>query len=407
MPTKQEHSFTYKDISDRKRKNLSILDYIRRRGPISRTDISKETGINIVSVSNYIMNYIRKGLVFECGLDISTGGRRPELVKLNLESAYVIGVDISQSKISAIITDLGLKVKAKSVFDRPKGNMEDVLNKTEDVIEDVLKKFTTEPSNIKIIGIGASGIIDILSGTIHDNDPERGRTRTNLYSLAKKIENKFNTQALVGNDATCAAFGELSLSAMPDITEMLYIYADIGCGIIINGDIYCGTSGRAGEIQLLLPALEKAKTATEIASYGIRGSDLGIVKKAIELIDKGEKTEILTLSGNDKNKITKEIIFEAAKKDDALAKELLVDAANWLGTKVAYLINLFNPQLVSIGGGVEGAGSVFMEALTNCVKMYSYEESFSVVKIMPSFLKEDAVALGAASLGARELFINA
>ena len=60
-----------------------------------------------------------------------------------------------------------------------------------------------------------------------------------------------------------------------------------------------------------------------------------------------------------------------------------------------------------IGGGIEGAGSIFMEALTNCVKMYSYEESFNAVKIMPSFLKEDAVALGAASLGVRELFINA
>ncbi|MEE9500128.1 MAG: winged helix-turn-helix domain-containing protein, partial [Candidatus Omnitrophota bacterium] len=89
MAIKKEYTFTYKDISDRKRKNLAILDCIRRKGEISRTEISKETGINIVSVSNYVMNYIKKGLVIEWGLDMSTGGRRPELVKLNLESAYV------------------------------------------------------------------------------------------------------------------------------------------------------------------------------------------------------------------------------------------------------------------------------------------------------------------------------
>ena len=74
MP-KKEYTFTYKDISERKRKNLAILNYIRRKGPLSRTDVSKETGINIVSVSNYVTNYIKKDLVLEWGLDTSSGGR--------------------------------------------------------------------------------------------------------------------------------------------------------------------------------------------------------------------------------------------------------------------------------------------------------------------------------------------
>ena len=109
-------TFTYKDFSDRNRKNLAILDCVRRKSPISRTDIAKETGINIVSVSNYILNYIKKDLVFESGLDVSSGGRRPELVKLNLESANVVGVDIGPEKSIVIVTDLGLNVKAKMVF---------------------------------------------------------------------------------------------------------------------------------------------------------------------------------------------------------------------------------------------------------------------------------------------------
>ncbi|MFH1381115.1 MAG: winged helix-turn-helix transcriptional regulator, partial [Candidatus Omnitrophota bacterium] len=113
MVIKNKHAFSYKDISDRKRKNILILDCIRRKGTISRTDISKETGINIVSISNYITNYIKKGLVLECGLDISTGGRRPELVKLNLESAYVVGLDMGPEKLICCITDLALKMQEK------------------------------------------------------------------------------------------------------------------------------------------------------------------------------------------------------------------------------------------------------------------------------------------------------
>jgi len=234
---KREHTFTYKDFSDKKRKNLAILDYIRRKGPISRTDISKETGINIVSISNYTMNYIKKGLVLDWGLDTSSGGRRPELVKLNLESAYVAGIDVGPENLTGVITDLGLKVKAKVILPRPKGSMEEVLNATILLLEKLFGEFKTKPENIKLIGMGVSGIVDISSGTIHDTDPTRGRTKSDFYTLARLVEKKFNITTLVGNDATCAAFGEISLSPSSDISEMLYIYSDVGCGIVINGDI--------------------------------------------------------------------------------------------------------------------------------------------------------------------------
>lgn len=407
MAISKQNTFTYKDISDRKRKNIAILDYVRRKGPVSRTDISKESGINIVSVSNYIMSYLKKSLVLECGLDISTGGRRPELVKLNLESAYVVGLDIGPERLIAVVTNLSLKTKAKVALPRPKGSMDQVLSGSVSALDRLFKELNVPPENIKLIGVGASGVIDISSGTIHDTDPLRGRTRSNFYTLASLIEEKFNIPTLIGNDATCAAFGEISLSPRSDITEMLYMYSDIGCGIIINGDIYCGASGSAGEIQLLVENKEKMKTGSEIASYGVRGADLGIVDKAKKLVDEKKDTKILELAGGKKEKITKKIIIDAAQKGDKLAKEILMDAASWLGIKVAYMINMFNPQLVTIGGGMEEAGSLFLDALTNCVKMYAFEEAFNAVKIMPTFLKEDAVALGAAALGVRELFLNA
>ncbi|MFH1645307.1 MAG: winged helix-turn-helix domain-containing protein, partial [Candidatus Omnitrophota bacterium] len=81
-------------LSDRERKNLAILDVIRKSGPITRTEISKFTKLNIVTVSNYVNNYIEKGLVVEKGFDVSTGGRKPTLVELNASIGYAIGVDI-------------------------------------------------------------------------------------------------------------------------------------------------------------------------------------------------------------------------------------------------------------------------------------------------------------------------
>ena len=399
MVIKKENTFTYKDISDRKRKNLSILDCIRRKREVSRTDISKETGINIVSVSNYIMNYIKKNLALECGLDISTGGRRPELVRLNLDSAYVAGLDIGPEKIIAIISDLSLKIKAKIAVPRPKGDMEKVIQAALDTLDKLFKDFGKPLTDIKLIGIGASGVIDIYSGTVRDTDPTRGRTKTNLFTLTRLLDEKFKIISLFGNDATCAAFGELSLSPATDVNDMLYVYSDIGCGIIINRDIYCGASGSAGEIQLLPNNIEaKKKDASNVASYGVKGIDLGVIDKVKKFAGKGEAAEILQLAGNNKEKITKETIFKAAQNGDKLARELLIDAAYWLGTKIAYLVNIFNPQVVVIGGGMEKAGDIFMDSLSSCVKMYSFEESFQAAKIMPSFLGEEAIAIGAASL---------
>src|SRR3989338_8136695 len=88
-------------LTERERKNVSILESIKRYGPISRTDISKLTKLNIVTVSNYVNNFIEQGIVIEKGLDISSGGRRPTIVVLNPKAAFVIGVDLGFATVTA------------------------------------------------------------------------------------------------------------------------------------------------------------------------------------------------------------------------------------------------------------------------------------------------------------------
>jgi len=405
---KKEYCFTYKNIAERKRRNLLILDCIRRHGTVSRTDISKETDINIVSISNYLNNYIKKGLVLSAGCDESSGGRRPELVTLNTESVRVVGVDIGPEQVHVIIGDLALNIKEKKVFPRPVGSMDEVLKETSESLGKILEECTDPLSNIRGIGIGASGVVDISAGTIRDTDPTRGRTGTDFFALARLIEDKFKIPTMVGNDATCGAFGEYCILPAGDMDELLFVYSDVGCGIVLNGDIYCGASGVAGEIQLFLKKQERPEDdEAPVSSYGIRGVDLGIVQAANKLVENGEGARIAELAKSSQGVITKELIFKAAAEGDEESKILLEDAAKWLGLRVAYLVNLFNPRLIVIGGGMEAAGSHFMDELTLQVKRYSFEEAFNAVKVVPSYLGEDAIALGAVALSVRELFLNA
>lgn len=409
MAIKKEGVFTYHVSQDRQRKNLAILELIRKKGPISRADISRVLGLNIVSVSNYLDFYINKKIILEVGFDVSSGGRRPELLELNAKSAYIVGVDISPETIRAVVTDLQVNVVSSAYAPRPPVNIEELPPHVIKVIEEAISKCKVEKGAIKNIGIGISGIIDYVTGTIHDTDPVRGRSKTSLLKFCKSIEQKFYIPVYIGNDASCAAFGEKTLNHSADVDNLLYIYSDVGLGIVIQGDVYCGSSGCAGEIQLVFSGLQKDEKNIMKEYVHMRpwGMDLGIVSEVKKSIEKGVATDILDIAGGNVNKITKETVINASKKRDKLATEVISNAARNLGVRVAYLINIFNPAIAVIGGGVEKSGEMFMDAIKDTVKKFAFEEPTSIVKIIPTLLEENAVVLGAAALAAREVFIEA
>ena len=408
MAIKRDGIFTYHVLQDRERKNLAILELVRKKGPISKAEISRTLGYNIVSVTNYVDYYIDKRMILEVGLDISSGGRRPELLELNAKSGYIVGVDVGPETISAVVADLKINVVAKSKMPRPNVSMEDIVNEIIKVADDAIMKSRLDRSGIKNIGIGISGIVDHPAGTIHDTDPSRGRTKISSAKFVYTIGQKFGVPAYVGNDASCAVFGEKTLNPTADVDNLLYFYSDVGCGMVINGDVYIGTSGCAGEMQLAFGTLQKdeknaMKEYTYLRPWGV---DLGIVYEAHKALEKGISTEILHAVKGDVKAITKEAIFEAARKNDKLAVELIGIAGRNLGVRIAYLINIFNPSIVIIGGGIERMGDLLLDPLKEAVKKFAFEEPLGVARIVPSLLGEDAVALGAAALAAREVFIQ-
>ncbi len=392
-------------LSDRERKNLAILDVIRKSGPVTRTEISKVTKLNIVTVSNYVNNYIDKNLIIERGFDVSTGGRKPTLVELNAKMGNVIGIDIGPVNMVAVITDLTNTVIGKTKRPRPNGPMSEVITSSIEMVYEITEKSKVERNKIKGVGLGVSGVIDSIAGTIRDTDPTRGRTTGNYTSVKSLVQKEFNIPTFVGNDATVAAFGEKRLGLEQEIDDMLYVYSDVGCGIIIKGEIYCGAGGSAGEMQLTADNPEadlKDKDPSYLRPWGV---DLGITQEARQMLSK-EKVEskIMDLAGDDLDNITPDIIIEAAKAKDKIAMEIIENAGANLGIRIAYLVNLFNPEVVVIGGGIEQAGELLLGPVKKTVRKLAFEEPANTVKIVPSRLGDSAVALGAAALVLREIF---
>lgn len=391
MDTKHGGLFHYRTLSDKEKKNLAILELIRKKGHISRTEISHITDINIVSISNYVKDYIERGIVSDIGPDVSSGGRRPELVELNTKGIHVIGLELGPKNVTVAVTDVSLNVLAKMSITMPMDS-ETVTEKSIEVIEQVIQKSAVERSGIRAIGIGMANV--------------NGR----FASTRNAIQEKFGIDTFMGSDAACAAFGEKRLNNKADVEDLLYMYSDIGCGIVIRGDVYFGAAGSAGDMQISKENISKEE---EIIFFkGVQylkpwGQDLGIINTAKHEIEKGIGTKIVACAKGDLKNISTDIVVEAAKQDDELAVDIIRNAGMNLGIRIAYLVNLFNPEVVVIGGGIEKAGDLILEPIRKTVKKLAFTEQANSVQIITSALGEDAVSLGAASLSLREIFIKA
>jgi predicted NBD/HSP70 family sugar kinase len=407
-------------LTEKERRNLSILDTIRRNNEVSRADISKLTDLNIVTVSNYVSKYVKSKLVFETGLDISSGGRRPELLKLNNEYRYTIGIDlgaphlISDAALIGVILDVTGKVVAKEKVKKEKESFESLSSRVIDLVDRLLMKSGIETTLIHGIGVGIWGVIDRYRGMVRYAVEEENIV--SYTGLLDSLENRFNLPTVIEHDATLAAFGEKwsGIGAISSADNLIFMCSDSSCGLIINGELYYGASKSAGELNLSPPrpsqeavSLDRCWTSYE---YGCcmrsRGLDLSIAARVRSALkEKPQEGQIIMkMSGNSPENITFAMAIEAAEAGDDLSRKVIDDAGDYLGTKIAFLINLFNPEVVVIGRGVEKAGDTFFSAVRKSVRRWGYEESVKIVKILPASLSEDSVAVGAAALVTQDFF---
>ena len=360
---KIEHKplFTSYELSEKEKKSLTILELIRKKDLISRTEISKDTGINIVSVSNYITSFIEKNLLSEKGLAVSSGGRKPELVELNRKSNHIIGLDINGNRIKVLLADIGLKVLDEEEADvsSQKNGQEGLLG----LIETVLKKSGVSKNDIKAIGIA-----------IPSSD----------LSIAKSIEKEFGVETFAGGCAFSAAFAEKRLNPDADVENLLYIYSDLGCGVVIKNE----------------ELIEESK-------YLQPWNDMfGVAGFAKKEVNRGVGTTIVDFAKGDVKNITSDIVIEAAKEGDRVALDIVETVGINLGIRIAYLVNIFDPEVVAIGGNIVKAGEFVLKPVKNMVRKLALR-SRSKVRIVPSVLGEDCVVLGAATLAIREIFLKA
>jgi predicted NBD/HSP70 family sugar kinase len=403
-------------FTEKERRNLAILDIIRRTRQISRAEISKITHLNIVTISNYIDDYIAKGLVLERGYDVSTGGRRPELLDLNAKYGYAIGIDLGSPHITedsygvAVVIDASGKIVSKAKFKKEEESQDKFIEKIRNITREAFAKSAIDKERLKGIGIGSWGVLDRYKGVVRYAVEKGGLF--NYAHLQSLLERDFDCPTIVEHDATAGALGEkwMGLGLNTEAENIIYMCSDSSCGLILNGELYYGASKSAGELNINPPSPDyNDKNCWATYDYGCgfrsRGIDLGVLQRAKNHF-KNNKTQskILQMCSNDIEAITLKMVIDAAAADDKAATDLLTEAGDYIGAKMSFLINLFNPDAVVIGRGIEKFGEAFMSGLRNSVKKWAYEESLKIVRIVPTSLEEDSIACGAALLVMQQVF---
>ncbi|MBU0547542.1 MAG: ROK family protein [Candidatus Omnitrophica bacterium] len=367
-------------------------------------------GINVVTISNYIDDFIKYNLVYEKNLDVSEGGRRPVLLDLNPRAGFAVGVGLNLMNMVGLLVDLKGNIITKTQIARPHTSVREVSECLLEIVREILRRSKGYAENIKGIGIGVAGLINKKDSSIHwPQKMDHYYTYASVdLPLKGLMEKEFNLPTLIENDATSACFGEHWLDLAEGYKNVLYMFSGVGCGMMINGELYRGSQGYAGEVSVYNYKEQDLLNCSNNESCLVKrwDMDLGIVNdvKTALCNAKEQAEEFFRITSTRAEDADLKSIFIASRGKHEIASVVLDKAAKRLGIKIAYLVNLLNPQVVVIGGGFEESGEAFLNKVRSTVMDWAFRESTNDLKIVYSQLRENAVAMGAASLVLERVF---
>jgi len=368
-----------------RRWNLSsIFKLIRKRGPISRIELTKISGCSAGTASNHVRTLIEKGFVIETKKGISSGGRKPIQLMVNPNKAYIFSIEIEVNKIKMVLFDLELKVVTKNII--PITYKNDYRKTLEEVffkIDKMMEEKNLELDNLLGIGVAVPGLIDKVKGIL-EFAPNLGWENVPILNIFK---DKYGIPIVLNNEAKAAAIGERE-SIYPNINNMVFVSINegIGCGIFFNGGLYRGASGNAGEFgHIIIDTNGPLCTCGNKGCWETLASENFIVNSYLKL-------------PNSNKELTKEEIYQLGKNGDKKIIEIFKEAGRNIGIGLVNIINGLSPELLVIGGGIVEIKEYIYEEIVKKLEESALSISYRNVKIKFSELGSLAAVYGLADL---------
>jgi len=309
----------------------------------------------------------------------------------------VLAIDLGGTNIkSAVLLPDGRIIYFKNYPTPADKGPREVVKKILFAIRDTLGKTDLEVFRLSGIAIAAAGILDAKNGVVTSSPSLTGWHNVPLRDM---IVGELGVDICLINDASAAALGEYRFGAGRGTGNLVYLTVStgIGGGIIIDGNLYNGTDGCAGEIGHMI--IEAEGPQCNCGNFGcleILASGTAMANEAKRRISRNETSCISEFAGGNSDNITAEIVALAAKQGDSLACEVINRAAYYLGVGLANVVNIFNPEVIIIGGGVSKMGDMLLRPARKVVKQRAFRLPVRTARIVRSRLGDKAGIIGAA-----------
>jgi predicted NBD/HSP70 family sugar kinase len=371
----------------REMNRLRVLEVVRERGSVSRSEIAESTGLARSTVSTLIGEFQRAGLVVEQEEPRAGGGthsgRPPVLLSLDPAAGAVLGVQLDHERVRVAVADLSLSLLAEGTreidvdHDAVAG-----LDAAAMLAEEVLVEAGVDRDRLLGAGVGLAGPIDRRADVVGSSSILPGWVGVNV---AAELGDRLEVSVHVDNDANLGALAESVLGAGRGASEMAYLMlsSGIGAGLILGGRLYRGAGGTAGEIGHV--PVDESGAMCRCGNRGCLETFVGA----------GALLELLRRSHGDD--LTVPDLIALAREGNPGCQRVLADAGRTVGAVVAGLCNQLNPERIVVGGELAAAGEMLLEPLRQAMRRFAIPAAADI-RVLAGELGERAELFGALAL---------
>ncbi len=372
----------------------AALDLIRfSAGGLSRTDLADKMGLTRAALSLIVNDLLESGVVQEAEIRPVPSGRPPVTLEINPERGLVGAVDMGATHVSIALADFSARILEEIEYpsDINRGP-EACLDEADQKLRKLVESHHLSMSNLAAVGVGVPGPVIKEAGMVVSPPIMPGWDH---YPIRASLEKKWGCPVTLNNDAELGALGEWAYGAGRGEKNIAYIKvgSGIGAGLILNQQIYRGTTGAAGEIGHL--TVEENGPLCNCGNHGCLEAFAGgyaIANQAKTLVKSGVTT---LLSQKPLEQIKAVDVANAAQHGDIHAQEILKRSGTYIGIALAGLVNLLNPSIIIIGGGVSEAGDIFTNPIRQAIRDRAMRASGQGVQITTATLGHRSLMIGA------------
>ena len=326
------------------------------------------------------------------------------MAEASTKAEYVVGVDLGGTKILAGVFDHSLEaVGTAKLSTKSQRGVDKVVERIARCAQDAVDEADLTMKQVAGVGIGAPGAVDFDSGTVIFAPNLEGWKD---ISLKKELEKALGVPVFVENDCNISALGvyAVELKSKPKSMVGIFVGTGIGGGMIVDGELYSGFGHTAGEIGHMVLEINGPKCGCgNKGCFEALASRTAIFQQIKAGIKDGQKTLLTEMLGDDLADLRSGDLRKAIRRGDKFVDRIVEGAAEYIGIATSNLVNILNPEVVVLGGGViEALADEMMSVIIETTKDYAMPGALKGVEIVPSKLGDNAGITGAAVLARKE-----